>query len=107
MSDKSKALLKDAKEYNTFVKNSSGYLYKIEQIEAKLNPMRNAFRAHNYPNRKNIPTLKWMQTKEWLKWSEDVFNEALISVGFTSWYCFLEDDIKDERKLLFGKINVK
>jgi len=104
LSDESKTLMKDIEEYNKFIKNANGYLVKIKQIETKLNPMRNTFRAHNYPNRKNIPTLKWIQTKEWLRWGEDIFNEALISVGFTPWAYFLEDGIKDEREFLFNKI---
>lgn len=103
--DEDKRLI-DREAYDTFLSSSETHMREIKKIERKLNPLRNTFRAHNYPARKNL-TLVWAQTKKWLKKGEDIFNEALELVGLPSWGYFLEDNLKDERKFLFGSIRKK
>ncbi|MHC4123964.1 MAG: hypothetical protein ACYSSI_10355 [Planctomycetota bacterium] len=96
----------DKMKYNIFVKKSKRYLNEIDLIEEKLNPLRNMFRTHNFPDRKVIKKSYWNQTKKWLEWASNIFNEALISVDFPSWH-FFQYAIEDEKKYLFGEIKKK
>ncbi len=80
MNDK---LLVSIKLYNKFMRSKNQYLKNINSIEAKLNPMRNVFRAHNFPYRfKNSygPEFSMLYMKKWANFAGMVFDDICKSL---------------------------
>ena len=77
----------DFKRYKKFVKNIPKFQKVVKIIEAELNPLRNVFRAHNFPYRfKNFmgPEFSLMYMKRWTHVGDSIYAEIekLLKVRF-------------------------
>lgn len=77
----------DVKRYKRFIKDISEIKEVVKVIEKQLNPLRNVFRAHNFPYRfKNNmgPEFSLMYMKKWIRVGDYIYAEIgkLLKVRF-------------------------
>jgi hypothetical protein len=66
-----------------FLEQSTYRIREVRRIRGEISPLRNVYRAHNYPDR---PTgtrtgVEWRSMRVWLRLAENVYGQALLSVG--------------------------
>lgn len=64
-----------------FLANADSYKKEIRRIRKLINPLRNAQRAHNFPDLAHRAKVTWVQFEGWLRFAERVCYEAAQSVG--------------------------
>lgn len=95
----------DVKRYKEFVKNIPGLKKVVRIIEAQLNPLRNVFRAHNFPYRfKNSmgPEFSLMHMKKWTRVGDYIYAEIrkLLKVRFRMRHLYDRESGSELRKFI-------
>lgn len=83
LSETVKVNLKDWFDCNrtTFLRNAESYGNEIARIRDKLKPLRNAQRAHNFPDLAKKANTTWSEFQEWLTFAEEVYGQAMSAAG--------------------------
>ncbi len=65
----------NSKAHSIFVVKTKKYLKEIRSIEKKLNPLRNKFRVHNFPDRKGPDNVNWERALKWEQFAGMIYDE--------------------------------